>query len=87
MKSFAASGDLSTAVVCLFDSTVTVWDLNTGSVTVPLQRWGERDETKGHTSGEQRHLHLVMQSHCVMLKLAVQQNGCCSFPGAPLSPI
>ena len=50
MKSFAASGDLSTAVVCLFDSTVTVWDLAAGEPRAALQRWGERDETKGHTS-------------------------------------
>lgn len=50
MKSFAASGDLSSAVVCLFDSTVTIWDLVTGEPTVPLQKWGERDESKGHTS-------------------------------------
>ena len=50
MKSFVASGDLSTAVVCLFDATVTVWNLLTGEPTVPLQKWGERDDSKGHTS-------------------------------------
>jgi WD40 repeat protein len=50
MKSFAAAGDLSRAVVCLFDSTVTVWDLEAGAPATPLQRWGERDEHTGHTS-------------------------------------
>jgi len=50
MKSFSASGDLSTCVVCLFDSTVTVWDLIRGEPTVPLQKWGQRDESMGHTS-------------------------------------
>lgn len=51
MKSFAANGDLSSAVICLFDSTVTVWDLTTGEAAMPLQRWGERDGSKGHSSG------------------------------------
>lgn len=50
MKSFSASGDLSLAVVCLFDSTVTVWDLKTSRPMVTLQRWGERNEATGHTS-------------------------------------
>ena len=50
MKSFSVSGDLSTAVVCLFDSTVTVWDLAAGEATVAVQKWGQRDEATGHTS-------------------------------------
>ncbi len=50
MKSFAVSGDASTAAICLFDSTVTLWDLNTGEPILPLQKWGERDEARGHTS-------------------------------------
>jgi WD40 repeat protein len=50
MKSFAASADLSRGVVCLFDSTVTVWDLEAGAPAAELQRWGQRDEHTGHTS-------------------------------------
>jgi WD40 repeat protein len=50
MKSFAVSGDAATAVICLFDSTVTLWDLATGEPTMSLQKWGERDEALGHTS-------------------------------------
>lgn len=50
MKSFAVSGDASTAVICLFDSTVTLWDLAKGEPTIFLQKWGERDEARGHTS-------------------------------------
>lgn len=50
MKSFAANGDLSLAVVCLFDSTVTVWDLKSCQPKATLQRWGDRNEATGHTS-------------------------------------
>jgi WD40 repeat protein len=50
MKSFAVSGDAATAVICLFDSTVTLWDLAKGEPSVFLQKWGERDEARGHTS-------------------------------------
>lgn len=50
MKSFAVSGDASIGVICLFDSTVTLWDLAKGEPTVYLQKWGERDEALGHTS-------------------------------------
>ena len=50
MKSFAASADLSTAVICLFDSTVTIWDIPTAQPTLQLQRWGERNAATGHSS-------------------------------------
>jgi WD40 repeat protein len=50
MKSFAVSGDCALGVICLFDSTVTVWDLAKGEPTVFLQKWGERDEAFGHAS-------------------------------------
>lgn len=50
MKSFACSDDASTAAVCLFDSTVTLWDLHSGEPRLALQKWGERDSEKGHSS-------------------------------------
>ena len=39
------------AVIVLFDSTVTVWDLETHQPVVVLQRWGQRDAALGHTAG------------------------------------
>ncbi len=39
------------AVVVLFDSTVTVWDLHRQEPAVVLQQWGRRDEASGHTGG------------------------------------
>ena len=43
--------DGSIAAVLLFDSTVTVWDLNKQEQINILQRWGQRDEASGHTGG------------------------------------
>lgn len=39
------------AVVVLFDSTVTVWDLHRQEPLTVLQRWGQRDSAMGHTGG------------------------------------
>ena len=39
------------AVVVLFDSTVTVWDLEKQEPLTVLQRWGQRDAALGHTGG------------------------------------
>jgi len=39
------------AVVVLFDSTVTVCDLERKEPAVVLQQWGRRDEASGHTGG------------------------------------
>lgn len=39
------------AVVVLFDSTVTVWNLERQEPAVVLQQWGRRDEASGHTGG------------------------------------
>jgi hypothetical protein len=54
MKSFAVCGELRYAAMALFDSTVTVWDLSMGEPVSVLQRWGERDPSRGHSSGERR---------------------------------
>lgn len=50
IRSFAASADLGRAIICKWDSTVVVMDLQTGERMCTLQRWGERDSTTGHTS-------------------------------------
>ncbi|KAI3425286.1 hypothetical protein D9Q98_009053 [Chlorella vulgaris] len=50
IRSFAASSDLSRAVICKWDSTVVVSDLQRGDSLCTLQRWGERDSATGHTS-------------------------------------
>jgi WD40 repeat protein len=50
IKSFSASDDLKTAVICLFDSTVTVWDLENRSIIWCIQKWGQRDASIGHSS-------------------------------------
>lgn len=39
------------AVIVLFDSTVTVWNLETGEQISVLQRWGQRDAASGHSGG------------------------------------
>ncbi len=54
LRSFAVSADLSRCVVCKWDSTVTVLDMQSGEVLATLQKWGERDSATGHTSGERR---------------------------------
>jgi hypothetical protein len=50
IRSFAAAADLRRAVVCKWDSTVVVHDLESGQRLATLQRWGERDSATGHTS-------------------------------------
>ena len=50
IKSFSASDDLKTAVICLFDSTVTLWDLENQSIIWCIQKWGQRDASIGHSS-------------------------------------
>jgi WD40 repeat protein len=50
LKSFAASGDLSTAVLCFFDGCVSIWDLSSQSCLVELQKRGQRDAAIGHSS-------------------------------------
>ncbi|KAL4430377.1 hypothetical protein ABPG77_002183 [Micractinium sp. CCAP 211/92] len=50
LRSFAVSADLSRCVVCKWDSTVTVLDMQSGEVLATLQKWGERDSATGHTS-------------------------------------
>lgn len=50
LKSFAASGDLSTAVLCYFDGCVSIWDLSSQSCLVELQKRGQRDAAIGHSS-------------------------------------
>ena len=47
-------GELRYAVMALFDSTVTVWDLHTSEPVAVLQRWGQRDSAVGHASGAAR---------------------------------
>ena len=39
------------AVIVLFDSTVTVWDLVKKEQVAVLQKWGQRDAASGHTGG------------------------------------
>lgn len=51
MKSIAVSADGVTAVVVLFDSTIAVWHLPSGSVRCMLQKKGERDSTRVHSGG------------------------------------
>ena len=43
--------DGKVAVIVLFDSTVTVWDLERQEPLTVLQRWGQRDAALGHTGG------------------------------------
>lgn len=43
--------DGCTAVVVLFDSTVTVWDMEHQEQAAVLQRWGQRAASLGHTEG------------------------------------
>jgi WD40 repeat protein len=50
VKSFAASGDGTIAVIVLFDSTVSVWDLDTLECRHRLQRWGDRNALHVHSS-------------------------------------
>ena len=49
VKSFEAAADGRSALVLLFDSSVTVWDLRSGQPRAVLQRRGERDPAAGHT--------------------------------------
>lgn len=51
VKSISVSGDLKRAVICLFDSTVSVWDLVSAEITCCIQKWGQRDASRGHSSG------------------------------------
>lgn len=39
------------AVIVLFDSTVTVWDLEKKEQVAVLQKWGQRDAASGHSGG------------------------------------
>jgi WD40 repeat protein len=50
VKCFAACANLERATVCLFDGSVTVWDLTKAEPVITLQARGVRDEAKGHTS-------------------------------------
>eukprot|EP00887_Chlorella_sp_A99_P002946 scaffold24.g2946.t1 len=50
MRSFATCADLSRAALCLWDGTVTVWEIGSGRPAAVLQRWGERDSATGHAS-------------------------------------
>eukprot|EP00890_Picochlorum_soloecismus_P001746 jgi/Picsp_1/2572/NSC_00803-R1_wd-40 repeat protein len=50
VKSISASGDLSRAVVCLFDSTVSIWNIEEQQIEHCIQKWGQRDANLGHTS-------------------------------------
>lgn len=59
VKSFAVCSELRYAVVALFDSTVTVWDLVASEPVSVLQRWGERNSATGHTSGAESASHRV----------------------------
>jgi hypothetical protein len=51
MKSMAISGDFSVAAVCLWDSSVAVWELGSGAPRQELQKRGMRSAASGHTSG------------------------------------
>jgi len=51
VKSVSTSGDLKRAVICLFDSTVSVWDIEKHEIISCIQKWGQRDASIGHTSG------------------------------------
>lgn len=50
VKSFACSATLDSAVACLFDSSVTVWDLDSMAPAAMLQKRGQLDCAVGHTS-------------------------------------
>lgn len=77
VKSFATCGELRYAVLALFDSTVTVWDLHTLEAVAVLQRWGERDASKGHSSGtELGPVHVGLPGRGVLGSL------CAAPPGA-----
>ena len=51
VRAFAASADLDRAVIVLFDSSISVWELVSMSLACVLQTRGERDANFGHTSG------------------------------------
>ncbi len=50
MKCISVTDDLKLAVICLFDSTVTLWNIETQEIVRCLQKWGQRDASVGHTS-------------------------------------
>lgn len=53
VKTFSASADLTTAVSCLFDSTVECWDLVSGRVSWVIQtsrQWTGQQRAAGHSS-------------------------------------
>ncbi|KAI8113978.1 hypothetical protein M9434_002106 [Picochlorum sp. BPE23] len=50
IKCISATDDLKLAVICLFDSTVTLWNVETQEIVRCLQKWGQRDASVGHTS-------------------------------------
>lgn len=56
------------AVVVLFDSTVTVWDLERQEPLTVLQRWGQRDGALGHTGGV--NAAYVSQDGCKVLTVS-----------------
>lgn len=51
MKSFAVSKDGRKAIIVLFDSTVSIWDLESMSCVGWLIRRGERDGVRVHSGG------------------------------------
>lgn len=50
MKSISASADLDLAVICLFDSTVSLWNLISGECLWEIQKRGQRSGSLGHRS-------------------------------------
>ena len=50
VKSISASGNLGLVVICLFDSTVSLWNLQSGECVWKIQQRGHMTGMHGHTS-------------------------------------
>lgn len=84
IRSFAASSDLSRGVICKWDSTVVVKDLQSGEVVSVLQKWGMRDSSTGHTSGARRAAARQRPRRRSARPLAFPLLPCCCTGAIPL---
>jgi WD40 repeat protein len=83
IKCISATDDLKLAVICLFDSTVTLWNVETQEIVRCLQKWGQRDASVGHTSAVNELVmtkdgtHVITASKDATLRVWDVQTGEC----------